>query len=142
MTISLLVIESHPVQYRTPVYSRLNKLCPGEIHVVFASDFSVRGAHDSGFSTSFAWDSDLLSGYPSTVLDTSRKCTPRSWNDLKAPGLNKLIKQLKPKVILLNSFNYRFDYTAYFLALFWRIPVWVRCETQDQAIKRSSLKVL
>jgi glycosyltransferase involved in cell wall biosynthesis len=140
MTISLLIIESHPVQYRTPVYTCLSKLCPGEIYVVFASDFSVRGAHDAGFATSITWDSDLLSGYPSTVLDTTLEHTPRGWNDLKAPGLQSLIRRLKPKAILLNSLNYRFDYVAYLLALWSRTPVWIRCETQDQALSRSSLK--
>lgn len=140
MSISLLIIESHPVQYRTPVYAYLNKICPGEIHVVFASDFSVRGAHDAGFATSFAWDSDLLAGYSSTVLDTTLERTPRGWNDLKAPGLQALIRRLKPKVILLNSLNYRFDYVAYLLALFSRTPIWIRCETQDYALSRSHLK--
>lgn len=141
MSISLLIIESHPVQYRTPLYAYLNKICPGQIHVVFASDFSVRGAFDAGFETSFAWDSDLLAGFPSTVLDTTTlKHTPRGWNDLKAPGLHRLIRRLKPKAILLNSLNYRFDYVAYLLALWSRIPVWMRCETQDQAFSRSPLK--
>lgn len=142
MSISLLIIESHPVQYRTPVYAYLNKICPGEIHVVFASDFSVRGSHDAGFATSFAWDSDLLAGYPSTVLDVSLEHSPRGWNDLKAPGLSRLIRRLKPKAILLNSLNYRFDYFAYLLAILYRIPVWMRCETQDQALSRSHLKSL
>lgn len=140
MSISLLIVEPHPVQYRTPVYGYLNKICPGEIHIVFASDFSVRGAHDAGFATSFAWDSDLLAGFPSTVLDASLEHSPRGWNDLKAPGLYRLIRRLKPKAILLNSLNYRFDYVAYLLALFSRTPVWMRCETQDQALSRSPLK--
>lgn len=140
MSISLLIVETHPVQYRTPLYARLNEIYPGEIHVVFASDFSVRGAHDRGFAASFAWDSNLLDGYPSTVLDATLEHSPRSWNDLKAPGLHSLIKRLKPKVILLTSLNYRFDYVAYLLALWYRIPVWIRCETQDQASSRSPLK--
>jgi len=46
----LLIIETHPVQYRSPIYARLQELCPGSVHVVYASDFSVRGGQDPGFA--------------------------------------------------------------------------------------------
>ena len=136
----LLIVETHPIQYRAPVYAELNRLCPGSIHVVYASDFSLRGGRDPGFGSSIAWDTDLLAGYPSTVLSTRLTHAPTSWNDLAGPGLAKLVKRLRPQAILLTSLNYRYDHLAYFLARWYRIPIWMRCETQDQAFARPPLK--
>lgn len=138
----LLILETHPIQYRAPVYARLEQLCPGSIHVAYASDFSLRGVQDPGFATPVSWDTDLLAGYPSTVLNPHLTHAPCRWNDLDGRGLEGLFRELRPSAILLNSLNFRFDLVAYALARWRRIPIWMRCETQDQAFERSSLKSL
>jgi glycosyltransferase involved in cell wall biosynthesis len=142
MAVKLLVFESHPIQYRAPVYERLEQLCPGAIHVAYASDFSIRGGNDPGFGQSVAWDSDLLAGYSSTVFRTDLTQAPASWGALDGRGVALLLARLKPKAILLNSLNFRFDAVAYALARLRGIPVWIRCETQDEAYKRTKLKSL
>jgi glycosyltransferase involved in cell wall biosynthesis len=136
----LLIIETHPVQYRAPVYARLDELCPGAIHVAYASDYSVRGGRDPGFAQAFSWDTDLLAGYPFTVLRSDLTQAPSDWDALDGRGLRALIRKLRPDAILLNSLNYRYDAVAYAVALLLGIPVWMRCETQDQAFLRSWLK--
>jgi len=136
----LLVLESHPIQYRAPVYARVEQLCPGALHVAYASDYSVRGGRDPGFATAVSWDGDLLAGYPFTVLNPHVTQPPVGWNGLDGRGLLALIRRLRPKAILLNSLNYRFDHVAYMIALLRGIPIWMRCETQDQAFSRSWLK--
>ncbi|WP_413404228.1 MULTISPECIES: hypothetical protein [unclassified Synechococcus] len=113
---------------------------PGSFHVVFASDFSVRGGHDPGFSQAITWDTDLLSGYPYTVLQSNLTHAPQAWKDLDGRGLAPLIKRLRPNAILLNSLTYRYDITAYFLARRLGIPLWMRCEIQDEAVTRSVVK--
>jgi len=140
MAISLLIVETHPVQYRAPIYSRLYELCPGDIHVVYGSDFSLRGGLDPGFSRPVTWDTDLLAGYPATVLDSSLRQAPKAWSDLQGRGLQALIRQHRPKAILLNSLNYLYDYKAYVAAQLAGIPLWMRCETQDEAFSRSPFK--
>lgn len=137
----LLIFETHPVQYRTPVYARLEEILPGSIHVAYASDFSVRGGHDQGFGKSISWDTDLLAGYPSTVLRTDLTQAPTTWNDLDGRGVVDLIDKLCPKAILLNSpLTYRYDYVIYLSARTRRIPLWMRCETQDEAFPRGRVK--
>ena len=136
----LLVAESHPIQYRAPVYARLNQIYPGAIHVVYASDFSLRGGRDPGFGLSVAWDTDLLAGYPSTVLSSRLDRAPTCWNDLDGSGLAGLVKRQRPRAMLLTSLNYRFDHFAYLLARWRRIPIWMRCETQDYAFARAPIK--
>ena len=137
---TLLIFETHPIQYRAPVYSRLAALLPGAIHVAYASDFSVRGGRDPGFGQSFAWDSDLLEGYSSIILHGNSNPPPWRWGQLNGCGVSQLIQRLQPSAVLLNSLSYRYDWTAYTSALRYRIPVWMRCETQDLAFPRSFFK--
>ena len=138
----LLIFETHPIQYRAPVYARLQQICPGSIHVVYASDYSVRGGQDPGFAKAVTWDSDLLAGYPSTILRSDLTQAPSGWNELDGRGVRGVIQRLRPDAILLNSLNYRYDAVAYALALLQGILVWMRCETQDVAFSRSRLKSL
>jgi glycosyltransferase involved in cell wall biosynthesis len=138
--VSLLVFETHPIQYRVPIYARVEQLCPGAIHVVYASDYSLRGGQDPGFGQSISWDSNLLSGYPSTVLRSDLIRAPCTWSDLDGRGVREVLRHLSPRVILLNSLNYQFDHIVYLFARLHGLQIWMRCETQDQAFPRSWLK--
>jgi glycosyltransferase involved in cell wall biosynthesis len=140
INVKLLILESHPIQYRAPVYERIEQICPGTIHVAYASDFSIRGGRDPGFGGSVSWDGDLLAGYPSTILRTDLKAAPQRWGELDGRGVSGLLERLRPQAILLNSLNYRFGTAAYAYALMRGIPVWMRTETQDHAFARSRLK--
>jgi len=136
----LLIVETHPVQYRAPVYKRLAEIIPDALHVAYASDFSVRGARDPGFGQHFAWDGDLLAGYPTTVLGGAVSPPPWSWNSISGHGLSGLIDAVQPQALLLNSLSYRYDWAAYSHAIRRRLQVWMRCETQDHAFPRSRRK--
>lgn len=136
----LLVFETHPVQYRAPVYAHLNKLCPGSVHVAYASDFSIAASYDPEFGCEVAWDTDLLSGYDFTFLSRNNLSPPTGFRGLSGRGVFQLIRTIRPQVILLTSLRYEFDIVAYFSAIALRIPIWLRIETQDQAFKRSYLK--
>ena len=136
----ILIFETHPIQYRAPVYQALEKMHPGQIEVVYASDFSVRGYKDVDFGTSFAWDVPLLSGYPYKILSNETARGIDHWRGLTGRGVPRLICRVRPDAVLLHSFSYRFDWVAYLAALCCGIPVWIRMETQDQAFERSRLK--
>jgi glycosyltransferase involved in cell wall biosynthesis len=137
---SLLVFETHPVQYRAPIYAQLNNLCPGSVHVAYASDFSITGSFDPEFSCEIAWDTDLLSGYDHTFMSRNKLCPPMGFRGLSGSGVFELIRNIQPDVILITSLRYEFDFAAYCSAIALRIPIWLRLETQDQAFKRSRLK--
>ena len=142
MGIDLLVIETHPVQYRAPIYRAINRLRPNKIHVIYASDYSLRGTRDPEFSQGVQWDDSLLEGYNSTILDSTRTTVPLGWTSLFSFRLPGLILQKRPKAILLTSLNFIYDYTAYITALTAGIQVWIRCETQDDAYERTFFKDL
>jgi glycosyltransferase involved in cell wall biosynthesis len=132
----ILVLEPHPVQYRAPLWRKVNELLPGGIHVAYASDLSMRGYVDEEFNCTIRWDMPLLEGYPYTIL-----CPEQSGGGNScARALARLIRQLEPQAILFNAISSLRDAQAFVLSLSMRVPVWLRTETQDEAYTRSRFK--
>src|SRR2546421_164561 len=59
------VLNSHPIQYFTPLYGYLNASPDLEVTALYLSDCSIRGGKDPGFGRVVKWDLDLLAGYRS-----------------------------------------------------------------------------
>jgi glycosyltransferase involved in cell wall biosynthesis len=145
MSARIIIFDSHPVQYKAPVYQALNRLYPDAFEVVYATDVSVRqGNVDREFGKEVAWDTPLLSGYRYRVLHNERGVplsTPRS---LTGRGVLALLRAERPAAVVLTQARYWFDHTAYLSALWLGIPVLIRQETQDDmyAGQRSRFKQL
>ncbi|GAB3163121.1 glycosyltransferase family 4 protein [Telluribacter humicola] len=142
MATRLLVFDTHPVQYRVPVWQEIEAVSPGTVHVVYASDCSVRGHLDTGFNKTIAWDEPLLDGYQSTILNCERGTPFEGWGSLTGDGVEQVFETVRPDNILLTGFNYKYDLVAFWHAYKRNIPVYLRCETQDQATNRSKFKQL
>lgn len=140
MNTKLLIFETHPIQYRAPVYQALERLNPGQFEVIYASDFSVRSHTDVDFNATFAWDVPLLSGYRYRVLGNERGRGIESWSGMTSKGVDRVIRDVRPAAILLSSLSYAFSWAAYWGALRHGIPTWLRVETQDEAFSRGRLK--
>ena len=138
----LAIFESHPVQYRTPVYRELQRLVPGRFHVYYATDVSIRGNHDAGFGKMVAWDEPMLDGYQNTVLRQERGEPLNGFRSLHGRGLSRVFSTLRPNAILQTQFLYEYDLAAFVQASMRRIPIWIRHETQDEANQRSYSKNL
>lgn len=136
----LLVLETHPIQYRAPIFQAYERMFPGEIEVVFASDFSVRGYADKDFGTRFAWDVPLMSGYTHRVLDNLVDSSLEGPRSLSARGVFRLVGETRPDALLMHTLAYHYNWAAYAAALWYRIPVWLRVETQEEAVERTPLK--
>lgn len=140
MALLVLVFDSHPVQYRVPVWQTMEQKSPNSIHVVYASDCSVKGHADEGFGKTFAWDEPMLEGYAHTVLNCEKGKPLVAWGSLTGKGVTSVFEKIKPNAVLLTGLNYKYDLVAYFAARRRGIPVWLRCETQDESVHRSKLK--
>lgn len=136
----LLIFDSHPVQYRVPIWQAMSTDSPGDTHVVYATDSNVRGAVDKEFGMSVKWDIPMLSGYDFTILNSENGVPLTGWNSLTGKGVKEQIERFKPDAILLLGFNYRYDATAYFWGRKLGIPLWLRCETQDYCFPRTRFK--
>ncbi len=63
MSLRVGVLISHPIQYYTPIFRELAKLC--DLTVFFAHRQTAEQQAQAGFGVAFDWDIDLLSGYRS-----------------------------------------------------------------------------
>ena len=82
MVRNILVFDSHPVQYRVPIWQSMELLYPGCVHVVYASDCSVRGYSDKEFGKDLAWDEPLLEGYSFSILNCEKGVPLSGWRSL------------------------------------------------------------
>jgi glycosyltransferase involved in cell wall biosynthesis len=126
------VIETHPIQYRAPVYRALQQRFKVPVTVIYGSDFSVTGYYDPEFKSQFAWDTDLLSGYQSVFLSKVASGGGKTYETVSARGLASAIRKLEPAAILLPGYSPRFHQWAWLDALLSRSPVLFRGETADR----------
>ena len=138
----IFIFDSHPVQYKAPVYQRLQQLRPGSFRVIYASDASVRGHRDTEFQTMVTWDTPLMEGYDHVVLGNERGTPFQGFRSLTGRGVFELLQREKPRAVLLSQFLYEFDLAAYVACRRLRIPLWIRQETQDEAFPRPTWKEL
>lgn len=137
---SLVVIETHPVQYHAPVYRTLQARFGIPVTVIYGSDFSVAGYQDREFDATFAWDTDLLSGYQSVFLSRASAGGSRSFEEVSAAGLRKALRTLNPGSILLLGYSPRFHQSAILQAWQTGRPILFRAETTDHACRRNNLQ--
>ena len=136
----LAIFESHPIQYRAPVYRELERLVPNQFHVFYGTDVTLRGARDTDFGNTLTWDEPLLEGYPNTVLQQERGEPLKGFRSLHGRGLSRVFNHFRPKAILQTQYFYEYDFAALLQAYVRRIPIWIRQETQDEAVQRSRPK--
>lgn len=137
------IFDSHPVQYKAPVYQALQALLPGGFELIYATDASVRpGNIDKEFGKEVAWDTPLLSGYPYRVLNNERGVPLSGPRSLTGRGIFRLLMSERPRAVVLTQSYYWFDHAAYLSCLLLGIPILIRQETQDEMFggKRPWLK--
>jgi glycosyltransferase involved in cell wall biosynthesis len=139
----VLFFESHPVQYKAPVYQELQRVLPDAFEVVYATDANLQSGNvDREFGTVVVWDVPLMQGYSWRVLGNAVGKPFTSAASLSGRGVFALLARERPAAVVLTHFRYRFDQAAYLGALLLGIPILIRQETQDEMgrSKRSGAK--
>jgi glycosyltransferase involved in cell wall biosynthesis len=86
MTLRIGFLISHPIQYWTPIFRELDKLC--DLTVYFAHRQTAEQQGRAGFGVPFEWDIDLMSGYRSEFLtNVARQPSPESFWGCNTPGI-------------------------------------------------------
>lgn len=137
------IFDSHPVQYKAPVYQALQTLLPDAFELIYATDASVRAGNvDKDFGKEVVWDTPLLSGYRYRILGNERGVPLSGPGSLTGRGVFSLLRSERPKAVVLTQSYYWFDHVAYLSCLLLRIPILIRQETQDEMFggKRPWLK--
>lgn len=136
----LAIVETHPIQYHAPVYRTVQQRYSVPVTVIYGSNFSVAGYWDREFGATFAWDTDLLSGYRSIFLSRVERGGPRRSDEVTARGLRSALAAAGADAILLPGYSPRFYQMAFVQAARTGRPLLFRGETTDHAAQRSRPK--
>lgn len=128
----LAIIETHPVQYRAPVYQALARDMGVPLTVIYGSDFSVAGSKDREFGVEVAWDTDLLSDTNATFLSRVSEGGAGSFETVSARGLGRAIERAGASAVLATGYRPMFNLAGIFAARRRGIPVLFRAETSDE----------
>jgi|TARA_B100000315_G_scaffold258393_2_gene310299 glycosyltransferase involved in cell wall biosynthesis len=68
VTINLVYLVSHPIQYQAPLLRNIAADSEFDLQVLFESDFSAGNYRDDGFAVDVRWDVPLRSGYSNALV--------------------------------------------------------------------------
>lgn len=125
----LAIIETHPVQYRAPLYRLIQKKFHIPIIAIYGSDFSVNGYYDEEFDSTFAWDTDLLTGYNYVFLSRVKNGGARCLKEVSGRGIRNILMGIKPKVVMITGYSPFFHQVAFFETYRLGYPIIFRAET-------------
>jgi len=137
---ALIVIDTHPVQYRAPIYRALQQQFGIPVTVIYGSDFSLVGYLDKEFKTTFAWDTDLLSGYNSVFLSRVSQRGADCVEKVSARGIWRALEDRKPRALLIVGYALLFHQVAFYWSWRARCPILFRADTSDHAPKRGPVR--
>jgi glycosyltransferase involved in cell wall biosynthesis len=109
--------------------------------VWYLSDHATRKSHDKEFGTSFAWDLDMLSGYPHRFLKTPADVTPASfWKCRLDERLRDRLHASGARVLWIQGWQVAGYWQAVREAKAAGVKVWLRGESNDLAPSTSTWK--
>jgi glycosyltransferase involved in cell wall biosynthesis len=129
----LVILTSHPIQYQAPLWRAL--ACAGvKFQVWFLTSHAVQSTYDAEFGQSFAWDVDLLGGYPHRFVEIEP-----GWRLDRFDGVRPLqpwktaFEQHGVTHVWLEGWRFKCLWTAAFAAHAAGLKVWLRGENHALA---------
>jgi glycosyltransferase involved in cell wall biosynthesis len=133
-------INTHPIQYFTPLYAYLNRCHDFAITGLYLSDFSVRGTRDRAFGRRVKWDIDLLDGYDARFVPGAFARNEFSgFFSSFAPGLWQMIRGGGFDSLVVHGHTPAAMVVGIMAAKTAGIPVFMHCETHLR-LKRPRIK--
>jgi glycosyltransferase involved in cell wall biosynthesis len=133
-------LNTHPIQYKAPLYAYLNSAPDLDVSALYMSDFSVRGAMDPGFGQRIKWDIDLLGGYRPVFLGAgAQRREPNGFFSMVAPEAWGEVRSGRYDALVIHGHNFAGHHVALAAARSIGLPVFMRSETH-LGLLRSGLK--
>jgi glycosyltransferase involved in cell wall biosynthesis len=138
----LYILQSHPIQYFSPLFKKLSSEIDAEIKVLYCHNTVSKGYSDKEFGVKIKWDTPLLEGFSYGFL---RNYSPVGGTDNKFVnqinfGIVREILKNKPDVLLIHGWAYFTIWLAVFASLFTKTKIWLKCETPlNQELLKSKL---
>ncbi len=128
----LAILTSHPIQYQAPLWRALAEDGSVPFEVWFLTDHAVKPTHDREFGKSFAWDRDLLEGYPHRFLPVRAGWRMDRFRGIQVvESWSKLFKEHGVTRLWVEGWRFSENWAAIFAARRAGIEVWMRGETND-----------
>jgi glycosyltransferase involved in cell wall biosynthesis len=126
----LAILSTHPIQYQTPIWSRLGAEGRIPFEVWYLSDFGIRPSYDAEFGKAFKWDVDILSGYPYQVLNKGSDPN-HFWKCRLQTGLHDRIRESGVKAVWIQGWQVAGYWQAVHQAAAAGVEVWLRADSND-----------
>jgi glycosyltransferase involved in cell wall biosynthesis len=128
----LAILTSHPIQYQAPLWRALAAADTGPMKVWFLSDHGLRDSPDAEFGKTFAWDVDLLSGYPHEFLPVEVGSNLRSFRGVKlSVDPEELLKRDNVTDLWVEGWRLQPMWELVRAAKRLGVRVWMRGESND-----------
>jgi glycosyltransferase involved in cell wall biosynthesis len=137
----LAILTTHPIQYQVPLWQTLARDGRVPFEVWYLSEHATRVSRDLEFGKEFAWDIDMLKGYPYRILKTPSGATPNTfWRSRVTESVPDLFREAKTKVLWVNGWQVAAYWQAVWAAHKAGVQVWMRGESnalRQQGSERS-----
>lgn len=137
----LAIITSHPIQYQAPLWRELAR---GGLNfeVWFLTPHAVRPTFDREFGRSFAWDTNLLEGYPHRFVEIADDWTLARFNGIRPRrSWTEAFRTHGVTHVWLEGWRFRTLWDAALSAKSAGLSVWMRGENNDLASERWTRRV-
>jgi glycosyltransferase involved in cell wall biosynthesis len=99
----LVVVETHPIQYKAPLFRRMAQDPHLDLTVLYAM-IPTASQQGAGFGVAFEWDRPLLEGYNYEVLENRAKVPSQSvFSGCDTPGIYAWLRRDRPDAVLVNG---------------------------------------
>lgn len=128
----LAILTTHPIQYQVPLWKALARDGRVPFEVWYLTDRHTRASHDEEFGKTFAWDLEMLEGYPYRFIDAAPGASPASfWQCRITEDLASRLKQAGAKALWIQGWQVAAYWQAAFLAERARVALWLRAESNE-----------
>jgi glycosyltransferase involved in cell wall biosynthesis len=130
----LAILATHPIQYQVPLWQALARDGRLPFEVWYLTKHAAQMSRDREFEKSFAWDLEMLSGYPHRFLDVDPRATPNTFWKCRARGdFADLLKQANAKAVWIQGWQVAGYWQAAWAGKKIGVEVWLRGESNDLA---------
>jgi glycosyltransferase involved in cell wall biosynthesis len=130
----LVIITTHPIQYQAPLWRALAEDGRVPFEVWFLTHHAVSASPDLEFGRTFAWDLDMLGGYPNRTLPVARGATPTSFLKCRlVQPLAPMLKQVGARAVWIQGWQVMAYWQAARAAGSAGCELWLRAESNDLA---------
>lgn len=128
----LAILTSHPIQYQVPIWRALAASDSVPFEVWYLTDHGVKPYLDVQFGERFAWDLEMLGGYPHRFLRVNSDWNLRRFRGVKlCENLAARLKEVGARALWVEGWRFSALWTAVACAKRAGVDVWLRGESND-----------